>query len=207
MKNLLLIWVVSSGWLNCGSNPTSSLHHPPHSQLVTITFSPRPPRRVHGQACSGARLPAGFLCTALTTARCLFRIHPSLRAAVSSSSAFVPVLFSRPPCGSAPCCCSTPRSGPPLCTSTSPASAPSSLGFCLGFLPSPLGTPFLAARAVKNSWCGGNSQPAPLKEMRCGWWGQNEGRIRLKLNVHLCVNTALTSLSQSHVKSGNFFNS
>lgn len=77
MKNLLLIWVVSSGWLNCGSSPTSSLHRPPLSQLVTITLSPRPPRSVHGEAWSGTRLHGGLLCTALTTARHLFRIHPS----------------------------------------------------------------------------------------------------------------------------------
>lgn len=199
MKNLLLIWVVSSGWLNCGSSPTSSLHCPPPFQLVTVTLSPG---KVCGQAWSGVRLPAGLLCTALNTARHLFRIRPSLwaREAVSSSSAFVPVLFSRPLHRSAPCCCSSSHTGP------GPASASSSLGFCLGLPPSPWGTPLLAAGAVTNSWCGDNNQPAPLTVMRHGWWEPNEGIIRLKFNVYLCINAALTALSQSHVKSGNHFN-
>lgn len=74
MKNLLLIWVVFSGWLNCGSSSTSSLHplswwqsccHQGHQGWSTVR---------HGQE---PGCVAGLLCTALTTARCLFRIHPS----------------------------------------------------------------------------------------------------------------------------------
>lgn len=168
--------------------------------------SPRPPRRLSVQSWLGARIPTSLLSTILTAARCLFRICPSLwaRAAVVFNSAFTTVPSSR--LGrSAQCCCSNHPPGLMLCSSS--ASAPSSLSFCLGLLPLPLGTPFVVAGAVISPWCGETTSQYPWRRR---WRGSpedttrtNEGSIRL--NDHLCINAALTALGQRHVKLGNHF--
>lgn len=68
---------------------------PPPSTFSVGTLTLRPPRRVHVQARSGAKIPTGLLSTDLTSARCQFRIYSSLqtRAAFVSSYAFTPVLL------------------------------------------------------------------------------------------------------------------